>query len=250
MPAHSSHYLQPLDVDCFAPLKLIYGRLVQEKMLAGVNHIDKQDFLPLYLQARRQALSPLNIKSGFEATGLFSLDSNQVLSRLQIKSNKSVDKSVNESVNKSGDDHTPSSFRSSNVSKTPYNINQLATHTERLFQHRPQNPDSPVSQAIGQLIKGCEIAMHNALFLADENGQLRSENQRQKKKKEQNRIYVANGGALTVAEGVIRAKRRREEESSSQQVSDDEVGNVEISRTFDMVTRMTNGVGHGVVDDK
>jgi len=67
--------------------------------------------------------------------------------------------------------------------------------------------------------------MHSALFLADENRQLRSESQRQKKKKEQSRIYVANGGTLTVAEGVARAKQRREEESSSQQVSGDDVGN-------------------------
>jgi hypothetical protein len=62
MPAHLSHYLQPLDVDCYASLKILYGRLVQEKMLAGVNHIDKQDFLPLYLLVRQQAHSPSNIK--------------------------------------------------------------------------------------------------------------------------------------------------------------------------------------------
>jgi hypothetical protein len=36
MPAHSSHLLQPLDVGCFSPLKTIYGRKVQEKMLAGI----------------------------------------------------------------------------------------------------------------------------------------------------------------------------------------------------------------------
>jgi len=222
MPAHSSHYLQPLDVGCYAPLKIIYGRLVQEKMLAGVNHIDKQEFLPLYLQARQQALSPANIKSGFKATGLFPLDPNQALSRLQIKSNN---KPVNKPVNKPRDHHTPSPLKSPNVSKTSYNINQLVTHTERLLQHRPQNPDSPVSQAIGQLIKGCEIAMHGALFLADENRQLRSESQWQKKKKEQSRIYVANGGTLTVAEGVARARQRREEEGRSQQANGDDASN-------------------------
>jgi hypothetical protein len=171
MPAHSSDYLQPLDIGCYASLKIMYGRLVQKKMLAGVNHIDKQDFLPLYLQVRPQAFSPSNIKSGFKATGLFPLDSSQILSRLQIKSiNKPVDKPVNKHVNKSDDNQTPSPPKSSNVSKTPYNINQLATHTERLFQHHPQNPDSPVSKVISQLIKGCEIAMRNASFLLTKMG--------------------------------------------------------------------------------
>jgi hypothetical protein len=48
MPAHSSHLLQPLDVGCFSVLKRSYGRLVEQKMSLGVNHIDKQEFLPLY----------------------------------------------------------------------------------------------------------------------------------------------------------------------------------------------------------
>jgi len=195
-------------------------------MLIDVNHIDKQDFLPIYLQARQQALSSSNIKSGFKATGLLPLDPNQILSRLQIKSNnKSINKPVNQCINRSGDNRTPSPSKSPNVSKTPYNINQLATHTEKLFQHRPQNPDSPVSQAISQLIKGCEIAMHNTLFLTDENGQLRSENQRQKKKKEQGRTYVANGGTLTIAEGIAKAKCRREGEFDTQHVNSDNVDN-------------------------
>jgi hypothetical protein len=78
MPPHSSHLLQPLDVGCFSPLKTIYGRKVQEKMLAGINHIDKQDFLPLYVGARQQALSPSNIRSGFIATGLSPFDPTRV----------------------------------------------------------------------------------------------------------------------------------------------------------------------------
>jgi hypothetical protein len=56
MPAHSSHLLQPLDVGCFAALKRSYGGLVKTKMRLGVNHIDKQDFLLLYQQARAEAL--------------------------------------------------------------------------------------------------------------------------------------------------------------------------------------------------
>ncbi|KJZ69566.1 hypothetical protein HIM_11044 [Hirsutella minnesotensis 3608] len=204
MPAHSSHLLQPLDVGCFSPLKTIYGRKVQEKMLAGIHHIDKQDFLPMYLDARRQALSPSNIRSGFMATGLFPFDPNRVLSRLQVQ----VDKVGNDQ----GDKNTPSPNKSLEAAKTPYNVNQLTTHAERLLQRRPQNTDSPVSQANNQLIKGCQMAMHSAALLADENRQLRSENQRRKQRKEQRREYIGDGGTLSVAEGTVRIKQRREEE--------------------------------------
>ncbi|KAM4067167.1 DDE superfamily endonuclease [Hirsutella rhossiliensis] len=190
MPAHSSHLLQPLDVGCFSPLKTIYGR--------------KQDFLPMYLDARRQALSPSNIRSGFMATGLFPFDPNRVLSRLQVQ----VDKVGNDH----GDKNTPSPNKSLEAAKTPHNVNQLTTHAERLLQRRPQNTDSPVSQAINQLIKGCQMAMHSAALLADENRQLRSENQRRKQRKEQRREYIGDGGTLSVAEGTVRIKQRREEE--------------------------------------
>ena len=48
IPPHSSHLLQPLDVGCFSALKRSYGRSVERLISLGVNHIDKQEFLPLY----------------------------------------------------------------------------------------------------------------------------------------------------------------------------------------------------------
>lgn len=186
-------------------MKTIYGRKVQEKMLAGVNHIDKEDFLALYVGARRQALSPANIRSGFMATGLAPFNPTRVLSRLRVQ----VDRNGS---NDDGDRHTPSPHKSLEAHKTPYNVRQLTTHVEELLQRRPQNRGSPVSLAINQLIKGCQMAMHSAALLADENTQLRSEHQRRKRKREQRREYISDGGALSVAEGTARVKRRREAE--------------------------------------
>jgi len=80
MPAHSSHLLQPLDVGCFSVLKRSYGRLVEQKMSLGVNHINKQEFLPLYQQARAEALHEKNVQSGFAATGLVPYEPDCVLS--------------------------------------------------------------------------------------------------------------------------------------------------------------------------
>ena len=54
-------------------------------MRAGINHIDKDDFLDLYLQARTATYSPSTIQSGFKATGLVPFDPDQVLSRLHIQ---------------------------------------------------------------------------------------------------------------------------------------------------------------------
>ena len=46
------------------------------------------------------------------------------------------------------------------------------------------------------------MAMNSAVLLAEENRQLRAENERQKKKRAKRRSYIAIGGVLTVQEGL------------------------------------------------
>ncbi|KKA23088.1 hypothetical protein T310_2814 [Rasamsonia emersonii CBS 393.64] len=79
LPPHSSHLLQPLDVACFGPLKCAYGQETQTLMQLGINHIDKDDFITLYQQARPRALTASNICSGFAASGLVPFKPEQVL---------------------------------------------------------------------------------------------------------------------------------------------------------------------------
>lgn len=52
--------LAALDIGCFAPLKRMYGRLVENKMRLGFNHIDKLDFLEAYPNARTEAFKREN----------------------------------------------------------------------------------------------------------------------------------------------------------------------------------------------
>jgi len=61
MPAHSSHILQPLDVGCFSPLKVSYGKQVESQMRLGINHINKEEFLHLYYPAHVQAITEKSI---------------------------------------------------------------------------------------------------------------------------------------------------------------------------------------------
>jgi hypothetical protein len=87
MPLHSSHLLQPLDVSCFAVLKQSYGSVVQEQMQAGINHVDKDNFLDLYLQAHIATYSSKTIQSSFKATSLVPFNPDKVLSQLYIQLN-------------------------------------------------------------------------------------------------------------------------------------------------------------------
>ena len=82
MPAHSSHILQPLDVACFAPLKRAYGTQVEGQAWLDINHIVKDDFLPLYYAAHIQTITEKNIKAGFTAAGLIPFNPERVLENL------------------------------------------------------------------------------------------------------------------------------------------------------------------------
>ena len=65
---------------------------------------------------------------------------------------------------------TPPRSRGSDISslKTPQNPKQLdkqASLIKALLQQRSQSPISPTQRALDQIIKGCEVAMHNNAFL-------------------------------------------------------------------------------------
>jgi hypothetical protein len=85
MPPHASHLLQPVDVGVFGPLKRAYGKLVEEMMIAGNNHIDKEDFLSLYPPAREKGFTRENIRSGFAGAGLNPLDQEWVLEKITFQ---------------------------------------------------------------------------------------------------------------------------------------------------------------------
>jgi hypothetical protein len=70
---------------CFSTLKRLYGRLVADYIRLGINYIDKAEFLPIFMQARTEALSQSNIKSGFLVTGLVPFAPDKVLLQLQIR---------------------------------------------------------------------------------------------------------------------------------------------------------------------
>jgi hypothetical protein len=159
-------------------------------MRAGVNHINKQEFLPAYMAACSQALSANNIKAAFAAAGLIPYDLDQVLSGLQTSMGVTTPPAQDLQANW--------------VLETPHNLPTLQMQAESIKQSLnkgSRSPPSSAERAIAQVIKGCKMALHGSLILAEENKQLREENARQKRKRAQRHIYIGAGGLLTIAEG-------------------------------------------------
>jgi hypothetical protein len=188
MPPHSSHLLQPLDIGCFAVLKRSYGRLIESKIRVQINHVDKLDFLEAYPSARIEAFKSETIKNSFAAAGLVPYNPDRVISKLDIRLRTP----------------TPPSSQGSEWSlKTPSNHVQLqkqASSIKALLRTRSRSPPSPSDRALNQLIKGCQLAMHNATILAQENKELRAENEKKKRKNARSTRQIAVEGGLSVLE--------------------------------------------------
>ena len=142
MPPHSSHLLQPLDVGCFSPLKVAYGRQVSELARQGVFHIDKLDFLQIYSGIRETVFLEQNIQAGFRATGLVPACPERVLSSLTVARTPSPP-------------GTAANTEVAWTAETPHTIAQLEQQS-RLIQGRlSRQSQSPTTLAIRQLVKGC-----------------------------------------------------------------------------------------------
>jgi hypothetical protein len=195
MPAHASHLLQPLDVGVFGPLKRAYGKLLEARMIAGNNHIDKEDFLSLYPPARAEVFNSANICSGFAGAGLKPLDQERVLAKITFQLRTP----------------TPPLLAEGSISsafQTPQNIRQL-DHKVRSLQKSLSTrklSSSPISH-IHHLEKAAQMAMNMNLLLRDEIKTLRAENERKIKKKARRRAAIGNDTLLSVQEGQNRVQR-------------------------------------------
>ena len=201
MPAHSSHLLQPLDVSCFSVLKREYSKLVEGYIRTRVNHIAKLDFLTEFPRAHAACYKLDTIKNSFAATSLVPFEPNRVIETLNIRLK------------------TPTPPRSSGSEfsmKTPQNPKQLgkqASSVKALLRRRSTSPTSPTQRAVDQLMKGCEMAMHNAIFLGQQNKLLRNANAKQtikRAKSAQQLLYRGGYIAREINELVVVEKNAKE----------------------------------------
>ena len=82
LPPHSTHRLQPLNVDLFSPLATYYSQQI-DKLLAesqGLMRLTKRDFWLLFHEAWKQAFTIKNVQSAWEKTGIYPLNPDKVLS--------------------------------------------------------------------------------------------------------------------------------------------------------------------------
>ncbi|KAJ6084345.1 hypothetical protein N7486_011145 [Penicillium sp. IBT 16267x] len=196
MPPHTSHLLQPLDVGVFGPLKRAYGKLVEEMMAAGNNHIDKEDFLSLYPPAREKVFTRENIRNGFAGAGLNPLDQDRVLEKVTFQLRTPTPPLIEVEGSISSAFQTP---------QNPRQLDQKVRSLQRSLRKRMLS-SSPVSH-IQHLEKAAQMAMNTNLLLQQQIKVLQAENERKTRKRARRRTTLGNDLILFVQEGQNRVQQ-------------------------------------------
>ena len=79
LPSHTSHVLQPLNLFIFGPLKIYYRQKINYTgLIADSAPVLKAQFINYYIQAYTKTFKSLNIKNGFNTTGIYPFRPSQV----------------------------------------------------------------------------------------------------------------------------------------------------------------------------
>jgi hypothetical protein len=194
MPPHSSHFLQPLDVGCFSPLKVSYGKQIEQMMRMQITHITKEDFFDAFVEAFHASITPNNIQAGFRAAGLVPFDPESVVSRLDPRP-------VTPSPPNSGPG-TPTSW----VPKTPSNAHEAAqsssTLKRKIEKHQGSSP-THIFDVIDLQAKSISKLAHEMVLLRAETKELRTANERLSKRRRTKKTRLQDGGSLSLQEATV-----------------------------------------------
>jgi hypothetical protein len=188
MPPHSSHILQPMDVGCFAPLKVAFSKQNQALIQRKIYHVTKNDFI-VSIHSAIDSLTVSNIEAGFRGSGLQPFDPEVVVSRLDPLPQEVED--------------TPPYSQGSWQPRTPCNTTEVGHQAtliqKRVARHKSSSP-APIIDALTQLSKGAQRMSSEAALLQAQVLQLQQANNALQLRKSRKRKALHVNHALLVSE--------------------------------------------------
>jgi hypothetical protein len=194
LPSHSSHFLQPLDVGCFSPLKRSYGKQIEQMMRMQITHITKEDFFDAFVEAFHASIIANNVRAGFRAASLVPFDPESVISRLDPKP-----------ITPSPPSSRPGSA-SSWVPKTPstaYDATRSSSTLKRKIENHQGSSPTHILDIIDLQAKSISKLAHEMVLLRAENNELRAANERQSMRRRTKKTRLQDGGSLSLQEAMV-----------------------------------------------
>jgi len=207
LPAHTTHLLQPLDVGVFAPLATAYKAHVQRITRLGTSYsIDKTDFLELYQLARHEAITPLNIRKSWTATGLLPFSPALVLQHFPPVKELQQSQQYNIVIRPTTPSEATVTYIDSDkgleVVLTPANTSQV----QQLIRQAIEGPSGQILQKVG---KAAIRAMAESTIEDVTNQELLELNRRKKQKA--SRIGGNYGTARVMNQEIVDERRENQQ---------------------------------------
>ena len=194
MPPHSSHFLQPLDVGCFSPLKASYGKQIEQMMRMQITHITKEDFFDAFVGAFHASVTVNNVRAGFRAAGLVPFDPESVISRLDPKP-----------ITPSPPNSRPGTSASW-VPKTPsnaYDATRSSSTLKRKIENHQGSSPTHIFDIIDLQAKSMSKLAHEMVLLRAETKELRTANERLSNRRRTKKTRLQDGGSLSLQEATV-----------------------------------------------
>jgi hypothetical protein len=194
MPPHLSHFLQPLDLGCFSPLKASYGKQIEQMMRMQITRITKEDFFDAFVEAFHAFITANNIRAGFRAAVLVPFDPESVVSRLDPKP-----------ITPSPPGSRPGTATSW-VAKTPSNAQEAilssSTLKRKIETHQGSSP-THIFDIVDLQAKSISKLAHEMMLLRAENKELRTANERLSKRSRIKKTRLQDGRSLSLLEATV-----------------------------------------------
>jgi hypothetical protein len=229
LPPHSSHLLQPLDVDVFAPLKRAISKRISRLLRSGIGRVQKVEWIERFIEAREQAITKDNILSGWRGAGLFPENMHRILCQLADHSKEPVITNTPPPAS-----ITPAPFFSNSSPPDPATFH--TTNQAFMTEISTLNVTTPVWTHIRRLSGIAERHQAQILLLEEEMQEIKAVNAQRKVRQGGKRIILkgtpvasteAVEKALREAERVTKAKKKTQRKGTKKQVipSEDEMEN-------------------------
>jgi DDE superfamily endonuclease len=216
LPPHTTHFLQPLDVVCFQPLKHYHAEAIDAAVRTGDTTFSKTEFLAAFETFRKQAFKRDTILSAFRKTGIVPFDPSKVLTPLQNRVDAEYKALGIEGYNTMLEEMEPEDEEDGPV--TPTGVKELHQFGTEILEELPDalKLSPTLALRIRKYIKGATIRIEFGAQTEEDLQHTQAAEAARAARNKTTQRRVLGGGIISVKEARTRIKDRAEDEAATE----------------------------------
>jgi DDE superfamily endonuclease len=212
LPPHTTHFLQPLDVVCFQPLKHYHAEAIDDAVRTGDTKFSKIEFLAALPTIRRQAFKKSTILSAFRQTGIIPYNPDKVLIPLQERvdrENRALGAQNRAQL------HQEMAEEESDYIEEPSTptLQTIKQFGQDILEELPEELSPQLAERISKYVKGNNIIVDLHKQVMDDYSYTEAAQSARAIRGKRTQRRVAGGGLITVEEARHRVIDRADKEA-------------------------------------